>query len=151
MESNEATKDEAVASVDPQRFRVAPDGTPTLVGGRCGHCGCVAWAVREMCPRCWATDRQEEFALPAKGALYTMTMTHRAQNGYRGPYAVGMVDLPGGVRVFGRIHWPEGTRWKPGAEMELFAERLDFDGDRPPMWVPAFKPASNPTGVPRNA
>jgi hypothetical protein len=68
-----------------------------------------------------------------------MTAVQRAQNGYRGPYAVGVVDLPGGVRVFGRIHWPEGTRWRPGAEMELFAERLDFDGGQPSMWVPAFK------------
>lgn len=130
-----------VASVDAQRFRVSADGMPMLVGGRCGHCGCLGWSVRTICPRCWATDRQEEVALPNRGALYTMTNTYRAQNGYRGPYAVGLVDLPGGVRVFGRIHWPEGSQWRAGTEMELFAERLDFDGDVPPMWVPAFKPS----------
>jgi uncharacterized OB-fold protein len=130
-----------VASVDSQRFRVEPDGRATLIGGRCGHCGCLTWSVRAMCPKCWATDDQQEIALPAKGALYSMTAVQRAQNGYRGPYAVGVVDLPGGVRVFGRIHWPEGSRWQAGAEMELFAERLDFDGGQPSMWVPAFKPS----------
>lgn len=130
----------AAQSVDPQRFRVADDGAPMLVGGRCGHCGCLTWAVRAICPRCWASDRQEEFALPATGRLYSMTMTHRAQNGFKGPYAVGVVDLPGDVRVFGRIHWPAGERWSPGAEMELFAERVDFEGDAPSIYVPAFKP-----------
>lgn len=134
-------REENVASVDAQRFRVDPEGQPMLVGGRCGHCGCIAWSVRAMCPRCWATDKQEEFALPTKGMLYSMTAVQRAQNGYRGPYAVGVVDLPGGVRVFGRVHWPEGSRWRAGAEMELFAERLDFDGNVPSMIVPAFRPS----------
>lgn len=110
-----------------------------LVGGRCGHCGCLTWGVRAMCPRCWATDLQEEIALPRSGSLYSMTTIQRPQTGYRGPYTVGVVDLPGKVRVFGRIHWPDGSRWRPGTEMELLAERIDFDGDIPPMWVPAFQ------------
>lgn len=130
---------EMAQSVDSRRFRVGPDGTPMLVGGQCTHCGCLAWSVRTLCPRCWATDGQEEVELPTKGTLYSLAAVQRAQNGYRGPYAVGVVDLPGGVRVFGRIHWPEGSRWRAGTEMELFAERLEFDA-MPPMWVPAFKP-----------
>ena len=102
-------------SVDAQRFRVGSDGAPMLVGGRCRHCGCVTWGVRTMCPRCWSADPQEEIALPTSGRLYTMTTTYRPQTGYKGPYAVGVVDLAGDVRVIGRIHWPAGTRWRPGA------------------------------------
>ena len=49
-------------------------------------------------------------------------------------------SIVGDVRVFGRIHWPAGERWSPGAEMELFAERVDFEGDAPSIYVPAFKP-----------
>lgn len=134
------TANASLPSVDPQRFRVGADGSAMLVGGRCGHCGCLTWAMRAMCPRCWATDRQEEVALPSAGKLYSMTMTHRAQNGFKGPYAVGVVDLPGNVRVFGRIHWPAGERWRPGADMQLFAERVDFEGDAPSVYVPAFRP-----------
>lgn len=127
-------------SMDAHRFRVDAQGTPTLIGGCCGHCGCLVWGVRAMCPRCWATDKQEEVALPHSGSLYSMTTVQRAPGGYRAPYAVGVVDLPGDVRVFGRIHWPDGSRWRPGAEMELIVERVDFDGGLPSILVPAFRP-----------
>ncbi len=132
------------ASADPARFRVDGDGKPLLVGGRCRHCGCTTWSVRKLCPRCWEADSMEEIALPAEGELYSMTEIHRAQAGFRAPYAVGVVDLPGPVRVFGRVHWPAGQRWLPGTRVELIAERIDLEGDAAPLWVPAFRPRETP-------
>lgn len=129
-----------ISSIDPQRFRVSAEGEGELVGGRCRACGCTTWGVRALCPRCWADGGQEEIILGREGTLYSLTETHRPQNGFRGPYTVGLVDLPEGVRVFGRIHWPDGSRWKPGAPMRLFAERVDFDGGAPSVYVPAFRP-----------
>ena len=127
-------------SVDSQRFRIDGNGKPRLVGGRCRNCGCETWGARTMCPRCWAAEKMEEVDLPNVGALYSMVTVYRAQAGFKGPYTFGLVDLPGCVRVFGRIHWPEGSRWQPGAEMELIAERIDVDSGKPPFWVPAFRP-----------
>lgn len=129
-----------VESVDPQRFRVNADGEAQLIGGRCRACGCVTWGVRAMCPRCWSDRDQDEIVLAQEGALYSLTETYRAQNGFKGPYTVGLVDLSQGVRVFGRVHWPAGSGWRPGARMTLFAERVDFETGAPSVYVPAFRP-----------
>lgn len=128
------------ASADPSRFRLDADGEPMLVGGRCPDCGCVTWGIRSRCPRCWSTAPMQETALSRRGALYTMTTVLRMPAGYRGPYSVGYVDLPEGVRVFGRILWPAESRWTPGAAVKLVAERIAVDDGTEPLTVPGFRP-----------
>jgi uncharacterized OB-fold protein len=41
------------------------------------------------------------------GKLYTFTVMRTPVSGYREPYAIGYVDFPEGVRVFGHIEMNE--------------------------------------------
>lgn len=79
------------------------DDGPFLNGSRCGHCGTVMLGKRGRCTKCWATDRIEPLAIGRRGRVYSRTVIHAAPSGYVGPYTVGYVDLPEGIRVFAHL------------------------------------------------
>jgi uncharacterized protein len=78
-------------------------GAVRLNGSRCIHCGNVAFPPHLQCPACGAQSGQETAALSCVGTLYTFCEIHVAPEGFAVPYAVGYVDLPEGVRLFGQI------------------------------------------------
>jgi uncharacterized OB-fold protein len=79
-----------------------------LHGTRCGTCGAVAFPAHPLCPSCGAASGQEGALLSPTGTLYTFSRIHVAPKGFPTPYAVGYVDLPEGVRLFGQIDAPPG-------------------------------------------
>lgn len=87
----------------PSRPWIDEGGNVRLQGGRCRHCGVVAFPPHAMCPACGAQDVPETVALSTVGTLYTFSEVHVAPKGFATPYAVGYVDLPEGVRLFGQI------------------------------------------------
>ena len=52
---------------------------------------------------CGAESGQDTVLLSATGTLYSFSEIHIAPKGFATPYAVGYVDLPEGVRLFGQI------------------------------------------------
>jgi uncharacterized OB-fold protein len=48
-------------------------------------------------------DRYETVPLDGDGLLYSYTVIHPAAKTGLAPYALGLVDLPGPVRIFGRL------------------------------------------------
>lgn len=68
-------------------------------GGRCAECGTMAFPVPPICSAC-LSQAIERCRLPESGTLYTFTVVH---HGNSDPITVGYVDLPAGVRVFGRL------------------------------------------------
>ena len=74
-----------------------------LHGSKCAHCGVVAFPPHPMCPACGAESGQDTVQLSPVGTLYTFSEIHIAPKGFATPYAVGYVDLPEGVRLFGQI------------------------------------------------
>lgn len=78
-------------------FSVTP---PALIGGRCVHCGALAFPRRELCPEC-QRGGVEAVPLSTTGTVYTFTIVRMAPPGYLGeaPYAYGVVELPQGIRV----------------------------------------------------
>lgn len=82
------------------------DGAVRLRGSRCKDCGNVAFPPHAGCPACGAEAGQETIALSPVGTLYTFCEIHVAPEGFATPYAVGYVDLPEGVRLFGQIEAP---------------------------------------------
>jgi uncharacterized protein len=74
-----------------------------LSGSRCVACGDVAFPPHQQCPACGADSGQATVALSGVGTLYTFSVIHVAPEGFATPYAVGYVDLPEGVRLFGQI------------------------------------------------
>jgi uncharacterized OB-fold protein len=78
-------------------------GTVWLIGSKCARCGAVAFPPHPLCPACGAESGQEAVRLSPVGTLYTFSEIHVAPKGFATPYAVGYVDLPEGVRLFGQI------------------------------------------------
>jgi len=74
-----------------------------LHGSKCAHCGVAAFPPHPSCPDCGAENGQDTVRLSPVGTLYTFCEIHIAPKGFATPYAVGYVDLPEGVRLFGQI------------------------------------------------
>ncbi|MGH3758228.1 Zn-ribbon domain-containing OB-fold protein [Actinophytocola sp.] len=122
-----------------------PDG-PRLLGSECGVCGTVNFPATPFCtnPDC-VKDRAnvEAWHGGPDGVLWSWTVQHvRAPAPFRfdreGPYAVGMVDLPGGVRVLGLL--TRTTELRHDMPVRLVIAPL-YDGGSGPvvtwMWAPA--------------
>ncbi|MFN8217848.1 MAG: Zn-ribbon domain-containing OB-fold protein [Solirubrobacterales bacterium] len=73
---------------------------PTLLGSRCRNCGAIRFPSNAVCANCQHADG-ETVELSRRGVVYTYTIVHAAPPGYQGevPYALGVVELPEGLRV----------------------------------------------------
>jgi len=78
-------------------------GAVRLIGSKCACCDAVAFPPHPSCPTCGAESWQNAVPLSPVGTLYTFSEIHVAPKGFATPYAVGYVDLPEGVRLFGQI------------------------------------------------
>ncbi len=127
-------------------FTETADG-PRLVGSRCATCGSAYFPRAQAChnPECERTDMRDANFGP-RGRLASVTI-----QGYPPPapvvwsdpytpYAVGLVDLPEGLRVLGRIHTDDLEGIKVGSEMELVIESLGSDESGADVISWQFKP-----------
>lgn len=83
-------------------FRNDADGM-VLLGARYSGTGETRFPPPEFLH---AGQAAEPVAMGASGCLYTFTTVHP---GKAPAYALGMVDFENGLRVFGRLVWPEGA------------------------------------------
>jgi uncharacterized OB-fold protein len=114
---------------------------PYLEGAKCGDCGFVTLGVRAICPQCWAQGRMQPLKLGRRGRVYTRTVVHQGPGGFEAPYAVGMVDLPEGVRVF--AHFENGAASPAIGDMvALQIVPLRTDGDGNPLTGPRYRKIS---------
>lgn len=81
---------------------------PTLIGGQCGQCATYTFPIRRGCPRCGA-DALQRRLLHRQGTLWSWTTQgfvpkapfaghHLAAEPFQ-PWLVGLVELPGQVRL----------------------------------------------------
>ena len=77
---------------------------PALLGSRCANCGDVLFPRADTCPYCAAED-PEPVELSRRGTLWAWTAVTAPPPGYQGevPFGIGVVELPEGVRVIGRL------------------------------------------------
>ena len=127
-----------------------PSNNPALLGSRCKNCGIVAFPMSDSCLACSGQDMQEE-ALPNRGTLWTWTVQQfMPKTPYNSgetpqtfkPYGVGYLELPGGVRVEGRLTENDPEKIKIGMEMDVVFEpfRTEDNGDEVINFF--FKPVS---------
>lgn len=104
-----------------------PADDPQLIGGRCEGCGAVAFPQPPSCARCGRTDVAEHL-LPRRGTLWTFTTQEfLPKEPYASgetaetfqPYGVGLIELPGEVRVESRLTTADVTELRIGMAMEL--------------------------------
>lgn len=98
-------------------FRKDADGM-TLLGARYRDSGALRFPPPEFLQ---AGEAAEPIAMGAGGRLYTFTTVYP---GKAPAYALGMVDFDNGLRVFGRLAWPEGAEPAIGDAVCVVASTL---------------------------
>lgn len=125
-------------------FTCPPDET-RLLASRCKKCGTLAFPKKSFCanPDCEKKrENVEEIRLSKTGKVYSYTVQkYTPPEPFRmepkQPYALGMVDFPEGLRVWGIFTRKENL--KIGMEVETVAGMLFEDADAEYltwMWKP---------------
>lgn len=116
-----------------------PAERPALLGSRCRHCGIATFPAAQSCTACSSQDVAIE-ELPGRGTLWTWTvqqfMPKAPYNSNETPetfepYGVGYLELPGGVRVEGRLTENDPRKLSIGMEMDVIFDtwRTEENGD----------------------
>jgi len=116
-----------------------PAANPALLGSRCNNCGIASYPVAESCMACSGQDVILE-ELPNRGTLWTWTVQQfMPKSPYNSgetpetfkPYGVGYLELPGGVRVEGRLTENDPAKLRIGMEMDVIFDtwRTEDNGD----------------------
>ncbi len=116
-----------------------PAANPALLGSRCKSCGIAAFPAAKSCMACSGQNVEIE-ELPGRGTLWTWTVQRfMPKSPYNSgetpetfkPYGVGYLELPGGVRVEGRLTENDPAKLRIGMEMEVVFEpyRTEDNGD----------------------
>ena len=119
------------------------DSGPHLIGSKCPSCGAYFFPKGSYCPdlKCKRTAL-EEVALSTRGKLYTYTVQYYLPpppykfDGDFSPYAIGLIELPEGIRVLGQLAGCDPKEIQIGMEVELIAEKqfTDDQGNEYMMW-----------------
>lgn len=105
----------------PQRYR--------LEAGKCKGCGKTLFPPRSKCPKCGGTDF-EIVRLPDTGVVRTFTVIRVAPSQFSDqvPYAVGIVELEGGVKITTQIVDCPPEKIHIGQKVKVEFRRIQEDG-----------------------
>lgn len=81
---------------------VDAQGHPWLNASKCTDCGLSVFPPSAVCPDC-LSENQQPLHLSSSGKLYSYTQIHVAPPTWVVPYIIGYVDLPEGIRLFGKV------------------------------------------------
>jgi len=125
--------------VQPGLFRLGANGEIRLLGGFSPVSGRYHFPRLPACPYTGAED-VEPVELSDRGTLWAWTAVTAPPPGYRGevPFGFGIVELPEGLRVIGRLTEPDPSRLEFGMAMRLVAEPLHTDDDGTEVVTYAF-------------
>lgn len=116
-----------------------PSPEPALLGSRCQQCGIATFPAAQSCMACSSEDVAIE-ELPRRGTLWTWTVqqfmpktpyhSNETPETFK-PYGVGYLELPGGVRVEGRLTESDPEKIAIGMEMDVVFDtwRTEDNGD----------------------
>lgn len=116
-----------------------PADNPALLGSRCNNCGIATFPAAQSCMACSGQNVSVE-ELPTRGTLWTWTIQQfMPKTPYNSgetpetfkPYGVGYLELPGGVRVEGRLTENNPEKLTIGMEMDVVFDtyRVEDNGD----------------------
>jgi uncharacterized OB-fold protein len=127
-------------------FTETADG-PRLLGSKCASCGTPYFPKSAVChnPEC-RESKMDEASFGPRGTLWSCAIQNypppppaRYEEPYT-PYALGMVDMPEGLRVVARISTDAPESVRVGAEVELVLERLCLDENGNEVITWKFRP-----------
>ena len=100
-----------------------------LLANRCQNCEKIYFPQRDFCLEC-GSGKLETIKLSNCGTLYTYTIVNMPSEHYAPPYAIGWVEFPEGVRVFGQIKGFENTNMQIGMSMKVVIDTLWQEQDK---------------------
>ncbi|MBU1702145.1 MAG: Zn-ribbon domain-containing OB-fold protein [Candidatus Eisenbacteria bacterium] len=105
----------------PQRYR--------LEAGKCRKCGKILYPPRLVCPDCKGRDF-ETVILPDEGKVVSYTIIAVGPTGFTDetPYALGIIELPNGVRLMSQIVDVDLDKLSVGMPVRLEFRRLQEAG-----------------------
>ena len=126
------------------------DESPRLLASRCNACGDTSFPQRRFCARCSSPDLAQVLIGP-RGRLYSDPVVYELFGGFEGfgPYAVGQVEMEGGVRVQGLLTGCDFEELSIDMPLELTILTLSADEHGRPTVTYAFRQSlhgSTPTG-----
>ncbi len=106
----------------PQRYR--------LEAGKCKKCGRVYFPPRLVCADCKSREF-ETVKLSEEGEIvtYTVVRVPPSQFADEAPYAVGIVELDGGVRITAQIADCDFDDLKIGKKVSVEFRKIQEDGE----------------------
>jgi uncharacterized OB-fold protein len=119
------------------------DDKPYLIGSRCKTCGAHYFPRAFSCnnPKC---DRGEveEVALSEQGTIYSYTIQYYQPpppykfDGDFAPYAIGLVELPEGIRILSQLSGIRPEEFKIGMTVAFTTEKqfTDDEGNEYISW-----------------
>jgi len=118
-----------------------------LLGSKCVTCGAAYFPKSPLChnPDC-TEQRIEDAVFGPRGKLWSFAVQYYAPpppvkyDEPFVPFAIGVVDMPEGLRVLGRLAIDDVKKIKIGMDVELVIDRLcgDRDGNQVVTWK--FRP-----------
>lgn len=132
-------------------------GASALLGAKCGGCGTHYFPRRAHCSNPDCEGRAlDNVRLGRRGTLYSYSVQAYRPPPLFGmepwaPYAIGLIDLPEGVRVMGMLAGVAPETLRIGAEMELRIEPLRRDADGRAVLTYRFAPVEPATATERRA
>jgi uncharacterized OB-fold protein len=96
---------------------------------RCSKCGKAYFPPKMDCPSCMDSEA-EWFEIPNPGTLLTYTIVHYGPSGFEdeAPYALGIAEFEGGLRMFGRFNKQiEEKDIRPGMRIKVVPVTLPGD------------------------
>ena len=101
-----------------------------IEGTICKDCSAKFFPPRADCAKCFSKN-MDWFEMPKKGKLETFTTAYYAPFGFEAdpPYAMGVVDFGGGMKLFARLEKgikPEDIK----VGMEVTIRPLKYDDDQ---------------------
>ncbi|MBI2876799.1 MAG: OB-fold domain-containing protein [Candidatus Tectomicrobia bacterium] len=119
----------------------SPGEPPRLIGCRCKACGETFFPQRGVCIRCLQDDL-EQVHLSTRGKLHTFCVVRQAPPGLKVPYAMGITELPEGVRITSLIATATPETLKVDMEMELVIEGFRQNEEGKEVLAYKFRPVS---------
>lgn len=134
-----------LAPVADDLFELTSDG-PRLIGSHCSGCGSSYFPIALSCRNPQCVDKTiARTALPARGHLFSYTIQRYQppalfQMDNWEPYAIGLIDLGGGLRVMGMLTGVAFEDIRIGMPLGLVTERLFTDPQRGAVETYKFAP-----------
>lgn len=89
-----------------------------LIARKCDKCGNIQFPQKGFCQKC-LDNNMKDILIGNKGKLFSYTTTYGKAAQLEGPFDVGYVMLPEGIRVFAPVRKKEDEDYEIGMDMEL--------------------------------